>query len=51
MVVQELEKETVHLVPGYVKILGGKELTQYFITDKPESPTLTYKNQGRIHVN
>lgn len=46
MVVAELEKESVRLVPGSVTILGDKELTKYFITDEPKSPTLIYHKKG-----
>ena len=49
MVVAELQKESVRLVPGYVTMLGEKELTQYFVTDQPDSPTLIYQNQGNIY--
>ena len=49
MVVSELEKESVRLVPGSVTILGEKELTEYFITDEPKSPTLIYQKIGLKH--
>ena len=32
-------------------MLGTKELTQYFLTDNPETPTLIYQDEGNIYRN
>ena len=48
LVVQQVDRETVHLKPGSIIMVAKKELTQYFITDKPKSPTLILADEGGL---
>ena len=40
----------VTLVLGNVKMEASRELTEYFITEKPKSPTLTQANQDTVSL-
>ena len=37
----ELDRDIVKLVPGYIDLETSKELKQHFITDQPISPTIS----------
>ena len=46
LVVPDSDKEGVKLLVGEAKLKTSKELTEYYITDEPESPTLIIEDDG-----
>ena len=51
LVVSEAEVDSVRLSLGEPFIDIDKELTQYYITDNPPSPTLSQGNRGEVNMN
>ena len=51
LVVDESDLEGVNLILGMPKIETSKELTQYYITDNPKSPTLSQESSKEISFN
>ena len=49
--VDEADKDSVRLVLGKANFESDKELTQYYITDNPESPTLSQNNNNEVNMN
>ena len=50
LIVPEAEEESVTLKPGGAKMSAAKELTEYFITDNPQSPTLMNPSKNEISL-
>ena len=50
LIVTEAEKESVALKSGGAKMSAEKELTEYFITDNPQSPTLMNPSKNEISL-
>ena len=51
LVVSEADAESVRLSLGEPFIDLDKELTQYYITDNPQSPTLSQGDRGEVNMN